>query len=164
MSTPGPPATRASTSAARQPPRPIAPDGALPALQPAHTGKASKDMSAAQKAAMRKERNRLAAQRSRDKRQHEYEAVAAERDRWKAEADSLRAKVRQLEALLKKKSGPPPDAAVPAEVSSPVLVSGPAAESAEAHHFSRHADCPGRLGAEIPMTPLECPRLCHTSF
>ncbi|BGP43729.1 hypothetical protein JCM10449v2_007774 [Rhodotorula kratochvilovae] len=112
-------AAAASSSSAALPPPPslaqLAPDGELPEQQPSLAGKATKDMTPAEKAANRKERNRLAAKKSRDKRQQEYDTLEVDRNKWKAEAEALRVRVQQLETILRTihSSAQLPDEVVP---------------------------------------------------
>ncbi|GJN94049.1 hypothetical protein Rhopal_007112-T1 [Rhodotorula paludigena] len=98
---------------------PIAPDGELPGQQKSQAGPVStKDMTPAEKAANRKERNRLAAQRSRDKRQAEFDKLRGECDEALEEVKALKLRVHELENLVRSLPGgaahlPPP--AVPSE-------------------------------------------------
>ncbi|GAA5895567.1 hypothetical protein JCM8208_005270 [Rhodotorula glutinis] len=85
--------------------RSLASNGAPPAppRPPPGTRVPREQLSAAEKAAQRKERNRIAAQKSRDKRQHEFDLVVADRDKWRQKAMRLEKEVAQLNSSLDKR-------------------------------------------------------------
>ncbi|GAA5842836.1 hypothetical protein JCM9279_003998 [Rhodotorula babjevae] len=61
------------------------------------------DCSPAEKAALRKERNRIAAQKSRDKRQLEFDLVVADRDKWRMKGMRLEQENAELKASFERR-------------------------------------------------------------
>ena len=142
----------------------------------------------AEKAALRKERNRIAAQKSRDKRQAEFDLIVADRDKWRIKGMRLEQENAQLkqsfakrlrearaewEASLQTQSSvPAPDEPMPPEVRPPLSLSLLAARRG-----LRADPRPASLCAEpqlllIPLsslplcTPLALPlrSLCRTTL
>ncbi|GAA5940123.1 hypothetical protein JCM3775_007269 [Rhodotorula graminis] len=93
-------ATAAAAPANKRKLRSLVPNGPPPPppppQQPSRRRASREILTVAEKAALRKERNRIAAQKSRDKRQHEFDEVVADRDKWRQKAMRLEQEVAQL--------------------------------------------------------------------